>query len=103
MLDPKVFKAYDVRGIYPAEIDAEGGRAIGRAFVEQFEPKRIAAGRDMRLSSPEMAAAAILGAAEAGADVLDLGMSGRSRSRGPERAHPGRWRHTTSGRRTSTG
>ena len=76
MLDPKVFKAYDVRGIYPAEIDADGGHAIGRAFVEQFEPKRIAAGRDMRLSSPEMAAAAIRGAAEAGADVLDLGMIG---------------------------
>jgi phosphomannomutase len=76
MLDPKVFKAYDVRGIYPAEIDAEGGYAIGRAFVEQFEPKRIAAGHDMRLSSPEMAAAAMRGAAEAGADVLDLGMIG---------------------------
>jgi phosphomannomutase len=36
VLDPKVFKAYDVRGIYPAEIDEEGAYAIGRAFVEQF-------------------------------------------------------------------
>src|SRR5215217_335700 len=36
VLDPKVFKAYDVRGIYPAEIDEEGVRAIGRAYVEQF-------------------------------------------------------------------
>jgi len=76
MLDPKVFKAYDVRGIHPTEIDAEGAYAIGRAFVEQFEPKRIAAGRDMRLSSPEMAAAAIRGASAAGADVVDLGMIG---------------------------
>ena len=42
MLDPKVFKAYDVRGIYPTELDEDGARAIGRAFVEQFEPKRIA-------------------------------------------------------------
>src|SRR6478735_10899684 len=76
MLDPKVFKAYDVRGIYPAEIDEDGARAIGRAFVEEFAPKRIAVGHDMRVSSPGMAAAAILGAAEAGADVLDLGLVG---------------------------
>jgi phosphomannomutase len=76
MLDPKIFKAYDVRGIHPAELDEEGAYAIGRAFVEQFEPKRIAAGRDMRVSSPSMAAAAIRGAADGGADVLDLGMIG---------------------------
>ena len=76
MLDPKVFKAYDVRGLHPQEIDEEGAYAIGRAFVEQFEPKRIAIGRDMRVSSPSMAAAAIEGAADAGADVLDLGLVG---------------------------
>jgi len=76
MLDPKVFKAYDVRGIYPAEIDEDGARAIGRAFVEEFGPKRIAVGHDMRVSSPGMAEAAIAGAAEAGADVLELGLVG---------------------------
>ena len=76
VLDPKVFKAYDVRGIYPAELDEEGAYAIGRAYVEEFEPKRIAVGRDMRLSSPSMAEAAIQGAADAGADVLDIGMVG---------------------------
>ena len=76
MLDPTVFKAYDVRGIYPTEIDEEGAYAIARAVVEQFEPKRFAVGRDMRLSSPAMAAAAVRGASEAGADVLDLGMIG---------------------------
>ena len=76
MLDPKVFKAYDVRGLYPSELDEEGAYAIGRAVVEQFEPKRFAVGRDMRLSSPEMAAAAIRGAVDAGAEVLDLGMIG---------------------------
>jgi len=42
VLDPKVFKAYDVRGIYPTEVDEEGAYAIGRAFVEQFEPEKIA-------------------------------------------------------------
>jgi phosphomannomutase len=76
VLDARVFKAYDVRGIYPVEIDEEGAKAIGRAFVEQFSPRRIAVGRDMRLSSPTMAAALIDGAADAGADVLDIGLVG---------------------------
>src|SRR6201981_256323 len=76
MLDPKVFKAYDVRGIYPEEMDEAGGEAVGRAYVEQFEPRRIAVGRDMRLSSPHMQAAVIRGASGAGADVLDLGLVG---------------------------
>jgi phosphomannomutase len=76
MLDPKAFKAYDVRGIYPSELDEEGAYAIGRAVVAQFEPKRFAVGRDMRLSSPSMAAAAMQGAADGGADVVDLGMIG---------------------------
>jgi phosphomannomutase len=76
MLDPKVFKAYDVRGIYPAELDEEGAYAIGRGYVQQFEPRRIAVGRDMRLSSPAMAAAAMRGAADEGAEVLDLGLVG---------------------------
>jgi len=76
VLDPKVFKAYDVRGIYPAELDEEGAYAIGRAFVERFSAERIAVGRDMRLSAPSMARAAIEGAADAGADVLDIGMVG---------------------------
>jgi phosphomannomutase len=76
VLDPKVFKAYDVRGIYPTELDEEGAYAIGRAYVEQFEPRKIAVGRDMRISAPSMAAAFIRGAADAGADVLDLGLVG---------------------------
>jgi phosphomannomutase len=76
VLDPKVFKAYDVRGIYPTELDEEGAHAIGRAYVEQFEPRQIAVGRDMRVSSPSMAAALIRGATEGGADVLDLGLVG---------------------------
>jgi phosphomannomutase len=76
VLAPGVFKAYDVRGIYPSELDEDGAYAIGRAYVEQFEPRQIAVGRDMRVSSPSMAAALIEGAADAGADVLDIGMVG---------------------------
>jgi phosphomannomutase len=76
MLDAKVFKAYDVRGIYPDELDEAGAEAIGRAYVEQFEPRRIAVGRDMRLSSPTMQDAVIRGATAAGCDVLDIGLVG---------------------------
>jgi phosphomannomutase len=76
VLDPKAFKAYDVRGIYPHELDEDGACAIGHAYVEEFEPRSIAVGRDMRASSPGMAAAVMRGASEAGADVVDLGMVG---------------------------
>jgi len=75
-LDPKVFKAYDVRGIYPTELDEDGAYRIGRAYVETFEPRRIAVGHDMRVSAPAMAEAAIRGATDAGVDVLDLGLVG---------------------------
>jgi phosphomannomutase len=76
VLDPTVFKAYDVRGIYGEQLDEDGAYRIGRAYVEQFEPRRIAVGHDMRLSSPAMARAAIEGATDAGADVADLGLVG---------------------------
>jgi phosphomannomutase len=76
VLDPSVFKAYDVRGLYPSELDEDGAYRIGRAYVEHFEPRSIAVGRDMRLSSPAMAAAAIEGAADGGADVADIGLVG---------------------------
>jgi len=76
VLDPKVFKAYDVRGVYPDELGEAGAYAIGRAYVDEFEPRRIAVGRDMRLSAPAMADAVMRGAAESGADVIDLGLVG---------------------------
>jgi phosphomannomutase len=76
VLDPKVFKAYDVRGLYPSELDEDGAYRIARAYVQHFEPRSIAIGRDMRLSAPAMATAAIEGATDGGADVVDLGMIG---------------------------
>ena len=75
-LDPKVFKAYDVRGIYPAELDEEGAYAIGRAYAEVFEPRVVAVGQDMRLSSPSMAEAVARGVTDAGVDVVDVGRIG---------------------------
>jgi phosphomannomutase len=76
VLDQRAFKAYDVRGLYPEELDEDGAYRIGRAYVEHFEPRSIAVGRDMRVSSPSMAAAAIEGAREGGADVADVGLVG---------------------------
>ena len=76
MLDSKVFKAYDVRGIYPDELDEDGAYAIGRAYAELFSPQRLAVGRDMRISAPSMSQAVMAGLAEGGAEVLDLGMVG---------------------------
>ena len=69
-----IFKAYDVRGLYPQEVNEDVARAIGRAFVSYLKAKRIAVGRDMRLSSPSLAAAFIDGATLQGADVVDYGM-----------------------------
>ena len=76
MLDSSVFKAYDVRGIVPDELDAEGAYRLGRAYVAAFEPATMAIGRDMRLTSPELAEAAARGASEQGADVVALGEIG---------------------------
>jgi phosphomannomutase len=76
MLDPAVFKAYDVRGLYPSQLDEDGAYRIARAYVLHFEPKTIAVGRDMRLAAPAMARAVIDGAADGGADVVDIGLVG---------------------------
>jgi phosphomannomutase len=73
-VDPAIFKAYDVRGVYPQELDESVARAIGAAFVNYLGAARIAVGRDMRLSSPALAAAFIDGATSSGADIVDCGM-----------------------------
>ncbi len=74
ILNPDIFKAYDIRGVYPGEINEDAARAIGAAFVGYLHASRIAVGRDMRLSSPSVAAAFIDGATSQGADVVDYGM-----------------------------
>jgi phosphomannomutase len=76
VLDPAVFKAYDVRGIHGRDLDEDGAYAIGRAYAEEFHPGRIAVGRDMRIHAPAMQAAVIEGARDGGADVLDIGLVG---------------------------
>jgi phosphomannomutase len=75
-LSPSAFKAYDVRGIVPDELDADGAYRIARAYVHVFEPRTMAIGHDMRLTSPELYEAAVRGATEAGADVRQIGLVG---------------------------
>jgi phosphomannomutase/phosphomannomutase/phosphoglucomutase len=76
VLDPSVFKAYDVRGIYPSELDEDGAYRIARAYTAHFEPASVALGHDMRLSSPSMAKLRQRGLHDAGADVAELGLVG---------------------------
>ena len=47
MLDPSVFKAYDVRGVYPTELDEDGAYRVARAYTEHFEPRSVAVGHDI--------------------------------------------------------
>jgi phosphomannomutase len=74
--DRAAFKAYDVRGTYPDQLDEAGAYAIGRAYVEFLGAKTLAVGRDMRTMAPTMAAALIRGMVDAGADVQDIGLVG---------------------------
>ncbi len=70
------FKAYDVRGRIPDQLDQDVARRIGRAFVAALNPRKVVVGRDIRLSSPAMANALAAGLTDGGADVLDIGLCG---------------------------
>lgn len=75
-INPDVFKAYDVRGLYPSEITEDLFRQLGRAFVAHLGPGRFAVTRDMRLSSPSLTTAFIEGAAGQGGHIIDYGLAG---------------------------
>tara|TARA_Y100000815_G_scaffold131302_1_gene118532 strand:- start:16657 stop:18009 length:1353 start_codon:yes stop_codon:yes gene_type:complete len=70
------FKAYDIRGQVPAQLNADIAYAIGRALVAELQGSNLVVGRDMRLESPMLADALIRGITEAGADVIDIGLCG---------------------------
>src|ERR687894_438319 len=76
MIDESIFKAYDIRGTYPDQLDEDLARDIGRAFVHHLglPGSRVVVARDMRLSGEDLQAAFIEGVTQAGADVLDLGL-----------------------------
>lgn len=73
-MNPGIFKAYDIRGIYPSEINENDAYNIGRAVVEHLEPKCLGIGRDIRSSSPSLFKSFTQGVIDAGVDVLDLGI-----------------------------
>ncbi len=70
-----IFKAYDVRGTVPEQLDADVARRIGSAFADWAGAPRVALGRDCRLSSPELAEAFTEGATSRGVGVVDLGLT----------------------------
>ncbi len=70
------FKAYDIRGQVPSDLNEEVAYRIGRAMVTELQGKSIVLGRDMRLESPMLAEAMTRGLLEAGADVIDIGLCG---------------------------
>ncbi|HEU5099372.1 MAG TPA: phosphomannomutase/phosphoglucomutase [Roseiflexaceae bacterium] len=73
-VNPAIFKAYDIRGIYPTDLNEEAGYAIGRAFVTFLKVERVLVGRDMRLSGPQIFDAVTRGIMDQGADVINIGM-----------------------------
>ena len=70
------FKAYDIRGQVPAELNEDLAMRIGHAFALELDAKKVVIGRDIRLSGPMLAAAAAGGLRDAGADVTDIGVCG---------------------------
>src|SRR5919107_4957253 len=76
MVDESIFKAYDIRGVYPDQLDEGVARDIGRAFVNHLglSGSRVVVARDMRLSGEALENAFIEGVTDAGADILDLGL-----------------------------
>ncbi len=73
-MKPEIFKAYDVRGVYPEEINEADAYNIGRAIVLHLEPKRLGVGRDIRTSSPSLFESFTRGVMDQGCDVIDLGV-----------------------------
>ncbi|MBQ9755755.1 MAG: phosphomannomutase/phosphoglucomutase [Lentisphaeria bacterium] len=75
-----IFKAYDIRGIFPTDINAEIAEAIGRAYVEFTGAQKVVVGRDMRPHSADLFEGLAKGLTAQGADVIDLGLSSTPQS-----------------------
>jgi len=73
-VNPGIFKAYDIRGIYPTDLNEEVAYKIGRAFVTFLEVDRVVVGHDMRISGPAIFDAVTRGITDQGADVVNIGL-----------------------------
>ncbi len=76
MTELNCFKAYDVRGRVPAELNDDVAYRIGRAFAQLLQPGTVVVGQDVRPTSPALARALVRGLLDGGADVLDIGLCG---------------------------
>lgn len=74
VMNKEIFKAYDIRGIYPSEINTDDVYRIAMAYAQWLKPKRVALGRDVRLSGQELWNAVAKGLTEIGVDVVDIGV-----------------------------
>ena len=74
-INEKIFKAYDIRGTFPDQLNSESAYLIGRAFVSFLKCKQVVVGRDMRLSSDELFNSLSKGITDQGAKVIDIGLS----------------------------
>ncbi len=73
-VNPSIFKAYDIRGIYPTDLNEDVGHAIGRAFATFLTAEQVIVGHDMRVSAPAVFDAVTRGLMEQGADVINIGL-----------------------------
>jgi len=73
-MNKEIFKAYDIRGVYPTDINADDVYRIAKAYASWLKPKKVALGRDVRLSGEELWNAAAKGLMEMGVDVVDIGV-----------------------------
>lgn len=76
VLSSKGFGAYDIRGVYPEEVNEELAYRVGRSFVKLFDAEKVVVGHDIRLSGPSISKALIDGLTDAGCDVVDIGQCG---------------------------
>lgn len=74
-INPEIFKAYDIRGVYPEEINEDAVYNIGRAVVEYLKPQKIVIGRDIRNSSDSLRNSLVKAITEAGVEVIDIGIA----------------------------
>jgi phosphomannomutase len=73
-VDPSIFKAYDIRGIYGETLNEEVARAVGKAFAKVLSPQTVIVGRDGRVSSPTLRDNLVAALTEVGVNVIDIGM-----------------------------
>ena len=72
-IDPKIFRAYDVRGTYPDQMNEDSAYRIAKAYAKKINPKKVVVGQDLREASTNMKDAVIRGLTEMGVDVFDAG------------------------------